>query len=210
MKFDPHKAALMGIMAPIASVVMVIILGWLTPGHNHKKNMISELGALGTGYEVIFSVVMILVGIMFVILAFALYERLPKNQYTKAACVLLGIFGIFSCVGTGIFPCDYGCEGENLRAQIHLVTNGFAFTLFTFAPIIFSFGIVGSKWHLLQPINVTVQFLGLVFFVLFAVNYFFGSYEGFYQRLYLTVCYFWIAALAMELYSLTRKSKKAL
>ena len=96
-----------GMVAIIGSIANIIILGSLYPNYSHVKQFISELGMDNALHSVVFNLIVITNGILFLISSLGVYIRINglTQKRSLAGCsalgiALLGVVFIFS----GIFP----------------------------------------------------------------------------------------------------------
>lgn len=102
---------LTGIYIPIVFFLTTIVCGFVMGNYNHLTRMVSELGALGTKSQYIFSTGLILCSILSVLFVIGLY-RVCKNFGLNTIPVLLILSFSISIGGAGIFP---------LPLRLHLI-----------------------------------------------------------------------------------------
>jgi len=92
-----------GYIAPVAFWITTLVSGYIHGHYNHAKNVISELGALGTRSEVITSTSLVLIAIMCVLFSVGFYRASRRLGRTTIPSVLSFAMPM-SLVWAAIFP----------------------------------------------------------------------------------------------------------
>jgi len=190
-------AALGGMVGPVLFVVIVMLGGWLTDGYSHTGQKISELGGSGAQYAPLQNVNFIVLGILMVGFTWALGRHLGSPYH---GVVLLGLFGIFSCIANGLLPCDAACIGETPVGMAHNMTG-----LLGFFGAISGMIVLARRWrqdprwqhHIAPTIGAIVVVLaGLSWFIATQAtdpNHWLG---GLAQRIFVGALLLWITRTA--------------
>jgi len=98
-----ERILLKGIFIPIVFFSTTIICGLIMGDYNHLSQMVSELGALGTSTQYIFTLGLVLCSILSIFFVVELY-RVCKNFRINTIPVFLILAFSVSIAGAGIFP----------------------------------------------------------------------------------------------------------
>lgn len=139
-------ALITGLLVAVWHVAMLIIGAATFPGYDHVSQFISELAAAGApyGFEVSWYG-FVPIGLLMIAFAACAWLSAPRSVLWG-----LGLLGILlyavGYLGTGIYPCDYGCRPEQPTSthQLHLL---FGLTSYLFAPpILLLLALATRKW----------------------------------------------------------------
>lgn len=92
-----------GYYIPVVFWGTTIICGLILGDYNHLTRLVSELGAIGTSSQYIFTTGLILCGILSALFALSLYKEC-KASGISVLPVLMILFYSFSITGAAIFP----------------------------------------------------------------------------------------------------------
>jgi len=102
-KIDTTWLLSFGYVAPAAFWMMTLVSGYIHGHYNHQKNVISELGALGTPSEIITSTSLVLIALMCVLFSVGFYRASRTLGRTTIPSVLSFAMPI-SLIWAAIFP----------------------------------------------------------------------------------------------------------
>ncbi|MEN8153395.1 MAG: DUF998 domain-containing protein [Acidobacteriota bacterium] len=99
-----------GFIIPIIFWGTTIISGLMTENYNHLRNLVSELGAMGTKTQYIFTTGLVLSSILSIFFVIGLY-RSAKGTGLKTIPVLFILTFSFSIFGAAVFPLPLRLHG---------------------------------------------------------------------------------------------------
>lgn len=109
-------------------LVATLIAGWVTPGYDHARQYLSELGATGAETGSAVSLAFVVSGLLQA--AFWLMAlRLMKVSPLAAVGLGLSAVNALGLLAGGVFPCDTGCSltGASTSAILHDVLGGLGY-----------------------------------------------------------------------------------
>ena len=92
-----------GFFIPVVFWTTLFVCGLMTEGYSHKINMVSELGALNSHTQHLFTAGLILSALLSGMCAIGLYNTARKAQINTLPILLLFTF-TFSIAGAALFP----------------------------------------------------------------------------------------------------------
>jgi hypothetical membrane protein len=196
-----RAAARGGVVGPGLFIAIVVLGGWLSDGYRHASQKISELGGQGASFAGLQNVNFIVLGVLVLGFAWALGRHLGAPHHGP---VLLGIFGISSCIANGLLPCDVACAGETPVAMAHNVTG-----LLGFLAAIAGMTVLARRWrhdprwrhHVLPTVGAAVVALGgLMWFITTQSTDPLHPLGGIAQRLFVGTLLLWITRTAWLLH----------
>lgn len=110
IRASPKIAGLCGILAPIIALVFISISIFLHPWFSWTENALSDLGALGTSYNFVFNLGLIITGITFLLFVTGLPELL--NRAISRVGVWILALSALSLTAIGIFPSGTSPHGN--------------------------------------------------------------------------------------------------
>ncbi|MFN2396530.1 MAG: DUF998 domain-containing protein [Bacteroidales bacterium] len=113
-----------GFISPVIFWVTTLICGLMIDDYNHFSNMVSELGALGSEPQYIFSTGLVLSSVLNILFVIGLY-RICKSHHINTTPVLFLLFFSF-LAGPGIVP---------MPLRLHGII-GIPFPLFMLSPLL--------------------------------------------------------------------------
>lgn len=120
-RWPPSRlAALGGVVGPLLFLSIVVVAGLLEPGYSHVGDKISELGGAGASLPLLQNLNFLLLGALVLGFAWAL-TRSGGRPYLGAT--LVGLFGLLSCIGGALIPCDRDCMGATPVGLLHNVAG---------------------------------------------------------------------------------------
>jgi len=123
---QPHRAsvllAICGVLGPILYTIVLVTVGFLHPGYNHARQLISELGAVGAPNAMIMNLAgFSLLGILTIAFSFGLYLNMKDGISSKIGLAFLVVSGVGQ-IAVGFFPCDPGCVNVSFTGIMHVVS----------------------------------------------------------------------------------------
>jgi len=183
---------LLGVLAAavVADLGVSFVLGLRVPGYSPWRDTISQLGAPGSPVQLLESVNLVIVGVLFLFFAVGelrLAEKPRRFHHWYAWGLILFAVG---CVLAGIFPEDAAGSAESVSGKIHGISSGLGFLALMFNPL----------WMVWIHNNRGMRLLNGLFFGAAVVTFIlFGasedvsagwlSYTGLFQRINLLVLY---------------------
>ena len=115
---------ILGLVSPLVFWVTTIICGLLLENYNHFSWLVSELGALGTRTQYIFTTGLVLSSILNVFFVIGSYKLCKMNQLNVIPIIFLLFYSFLA--GPALFP---------MPLRLHGIV-GIPFPLIMFAPIV--------------------------------------------------------------------------
>jgi hypothetical membrane protein len=109
-------------------LIAVLAAGWVTPGYDHARQYISELGASGAYTGTAVSVAFVVSGLLQA--AFWLMAiRLLKTPPLASLGLMLSALNALGLFAEGVFPCDARCSltGASPSAILHDILGGLGY-----------------------------------------------------------------------------------
>lgn len=100
----------LGFAIPLIFWSTTIICGLMTENYNHLTNLISELGAIGTETQYIFTTGLVLSSILSVLFIIGLYKTAKEFKLSTIPILFILTFS-FSIFGAAIFPLPINLHG---------------------------------------------------------------------------------------------------
>lgn len=128
MTVHPGKSrtlALCGVAAPLVYTAAVIAASLGSPGFDHLKDAISELGATGAPRADLMNFGGFLpYGVLIVAFAWAVHRGVRSDIGGWLGPVVLGLYGL-AYVALAVSPCDPGCQGAtpSFHHRMHLLLS---------------------------------------------------------------------------------------
>jgi hypothetical membrane protein len=161
----------LGIISPIVFWLTTIICGTMLEGYNHFTWLVSELGALGTRTQYIFTVGLVLSSILNLLFAIGAFKLCKIKQLSVIPVIFILFYSFLA--GPALFP---------MPLRLHGIV-GIPFPLIMFAPIaglIFwrkNENIVKIKTVVI--ISSLIMMLGFLIFIPTILNEYFGLKQRF-------------------------------
>lgn len=198
---------LAGIAAAVVLAVAIAWAGSLEPDYSHMAQFVSELGALGATHQEVFNYGgLVLAGLLTVVFSVGLHLRREPGRWFIASTALVALAGVGRVVA-GLFPCDPGCNMEDMSvsARIHALAGFVALVSGALAPLLLAIGLRKRRESALFGLSLA---LGLASVVLVVLLFGLGpgaTFIGAIQRLVLAAFYGWVAVVAVECGALQRR-----
>ncbi len=195
-----------GFLAPLFFVVLILVLGALEPGFNHKTSLMSRLGGVPGVRGIAFDIGVVLVGILIVAFASGLRPQLPSGPASKIGVSLLAIGGL-SLVVTGAFPCKPECRNilvePDFVGRVHLFASFMSGAGLAWSPVAIGIAFRKDKrwrnwWWPTLAVAVVSNIPGIVLWITLLTGARLHSIEGSLQRVAISVVFVWIFALAFK------------
>jgi len=174
-----------GYYIPVVFWGTTIISGLILGDYNHLTRLVSELGAIGTASQYLFSTGLIICGILSALFAKALYKEC-KDSGRSVIPVLIILFYSVSITGAAVFP---------LPLRLHLYM-GMPSILLVLSPLL-SFFLWKDKAGLpgLKQLSIFCLFIMLLGFLVYFPNIL-SNYFGLKQRFFHLGWSVWFAYLS--------------
>jgi len=191
---------LAGIAAAVVLTVAIAWVGFLEPDYSHMAQFVSELGALGATHQEVFNYSgLVLAGLLTAVFSVGLHLRLEPGRWFIVSSALVALAGIGRMIA-GLFPCDPGCNMEDMSvsARIHALAGFVALLSGALAPLLLAFGLRERPESALFRPSLA---LGLASVVLVVLLFGLGPgapFIGAIQRLVLAAFYGWVAVVAVK------------
>lgn len=109
-KMNYKKLVYLGFIIPLIFWCTTIICGLMNENYSHLTNMVSDLGAIGTKTQYIFTTGLVLCSILSVIFIIGLY-KISKKENLNIIPILIILAFSFSIFGAAIFPLPLNLHG---------------------------------------------------------------------------------------------------
>jgi len=194
-----------GLVAIVGDVLLPFVIAAMQPGYDHVSQYMSELGAPGRAGASFLSIWWIASGVLTIGLAVGLHLGTGRARLAWAGPLMVAGFGLFTGIGSGLFPCDEGCLGETFSGRMHDHLNAVGAISQLVAPgVLWLRWRKSERWWGFRSWTVAGQVALLLSFVLFmavgeGTHGQVGSLAGLAQRLYQGSFYLWLAVVAAGL-----------
>lgn len=101
--------ALCGMLAPILFTLVVVVLGAITPGYSHVRDVISVLGGTGAPYGVVQDANFVVCGVLLIAYAVGLHRGVAAGRGSRWGPGVLALAGA-GLGGAGFFPVATGAS----------------------------------------------------------------------------------------------------
>lgn len=162
---------ILGLVSPLVFWITTIICGLLLENYNHFTWLVSELGALGTSTQYIFTTGLVLSSILNVFFVIGSYKLCKMNQLNVIPIIFLLFYSFLA--GPALYP---------MPLRLHGIV-GIPFPLIMFAPIA---GLIfwKKKEHLVKIrvvaiISFLIMVLGFLIYFPNVLNEYFGLKQRF-------------------------------
>ena len=100
----------LGFLIPIVFWSTLFICAWMFDEYNHLSRLVSELGAIGTVSQYVFTTGLILCSLLSILFVIGLYRVCSYNNISIIPVLLILTF-TFSIAGAGLFPLPLELHG---------------------------------------------------------------------------------------------------
>lgn len=177
---------------PVLFWITLLTCGLLLPEYSHLSNLVSELGAVGTTTQLLFTVGLLVCAILSVLFVVGLYKTCRQVGLSPIPVLLILSYS-FSIAGAAIFP---------LPLKLHS-TFGMPSVLLVLSPllslILWKDRVLPSTFRMMAILSLLVMSLGFLTFMPEVLS----SYSGLKQRFFHLGWSVWFFYLS---YSFTRLS----
>lgn len=192
-----------GIIASVGDAVFPFLVAYWQPGYDHIRQYMSELAATGRPGAALLSYWWIASGALLVLFAIGLGRETQRGALgTSLGPIAIAMYGVFTGIGSGLFPCDEGCVGLTWSGRVHDEVNAVGAMAQLVAPGLIAFRWTQTPrlriWSLGMQAAMVVSFLG---FMVYAESTHGqpNTRAGLWQRLYQGAFYVWLIPLAVHL-----------
>ena len=199
--------ALCGISAPIVFAVLVTVGGFIYEGYSHVTQAVSELGGVEARYPLLQNLNFLAVGVLFIAFAIGLHKGVGGGA--KLGAVLIGFFGVSSCLGNAVFPCDPGCAFQTFTGTMHNATGLAGFLAAIAGIFLISRSLrTDLRWRTLYHFSWIAGIAVLVSLLLWigvAKAADVGSLNGVLERVFILCWFVWVEVMAIRLFRNSRR-----
>ena len=204
MKLDsdriPRFLLLLGVFAPITMMVVVIVVGQITPDYNPISDTISQMGTPESPYVLVLNSGFIIYSILIGVAAYGFHRRLRNTVMGNALVILLGIHAVGTML-LAIFPDSPEFAGKHFTEDIlHNTLSATSYPALLIAILVFTRIAHQEKALRITAIigfAVVVANLPLPFLTMFDPLKPIG---GLLQRLFIASSFLWLAFTSLLLY----------
>jgi hypothetical protein len=207
-------SAICGCVAPVLFAGLVIVLGALEPGYDHRTQMMSVLGGVGgwRGFAFLFGGA--LTGLLLIPFAFGLHRGIGGGRGARIGPILVGIAGV-GMIGSAIFHCDRGCanvlRAPTLAGRLHMVFALLTGAPFALSPFFFLSRLArDGRWAKYRWFTLVSGILGNVPGIAMWVSFLtvrVRAWEGVLQRLGIVFPLLWVEVMAIRLLQLSVRDR---
>jgi hypothetical protein len=211
-------SALCGCVAPVLFAGLVIVLGALEPGYDHRTQMMSVLGGVGGWRGAAFLAGGALTGLLLIPFAVGLHRGIgeaPGGWRGRIGPILIGIAGV-GMIGSAVFHCDQGCanvlRAPTLAGRLHMVFALLTGAPFALSPFFFLPRLArDERWAKTRWFTLASGVLGNIPGITMWVTFFtvrVRAWEGVLQRLGVAFPLLWVEVMAIRLCQLSVRDSK--
>lgn len=204
-----------GIAAPILFAGLVIVLGFLEPGYDHRTETMSILGGVEGVRGAIFNVGAALTGVLLTAFAVGLHRGIGKGEGSRIGPLLIVLAGV-GMVGSAIFHCNPGCTNvlatPTFTGTMHIATSFMVGSCLAIAPLIIFLRLRKDRlwknysWFTLG-MGILANIPGVILWTSFLTTRI-SAWEGIIQRLGIVFPLLWVEVMAIHLLRLSLRSRE--
>lgn len=192
-----------GLFAVLGDILVPFLVGSLQPGYDPVAQYMSELGVPGRRGALVLDGWWTVSGALFVGFAFAIHRLTASGMGGGLGPLAIAAFGLFTGIGSGLFPCDEGCVPRTTSGELHEMVNVVGAFAQLGAP-----GLCWIRWRrgevrlaAIARVALVVSLLGFALFLGLGETTHGqpGSWAGLYQRVFQGTFYAWLLTIAVEL-----------
>lgn len=192
--------AFCGILAAIATLIVMTILGLIKPNYDPLIQTMSELGEEGGPNAYLATIFFIVNGILLALFSISLFWFMKEHELSTVGPIILIFYSFFEWICSGIFPCDQDCAGQTFTGAMHIVISVIGLSLFFLLPLIIWYTVRNeADW---QDINKVLLIFGIIIFILAGIltyAFFKDILLGLIQRIYYVFVLGWVSLLSIKL-----------
>jgi hypothetical membrane protein len=204
MKLDLDRISrfllLLGVLAPITMMVVVIVVGQITPNYNPISDTISQMGTPNSPYSSVLNNSIIIYGALIGATAYGFYRRLRNTVMGNTLVILLSIHAIGTIL-LAVFPDSPEFVGKHFADDIlHNALSAISYPALLMGMLVFA-GIARREkvLRVTATIGLAVVILNLPmpFITMFGPL---KSMGGLIQRLFMAGSFLWLACTSLLLF----------
>ncbi len=190
--------------APLALLVMILIVGWVTPGYDPVRDTISQMGTAESPYAIWLNGSYVIYGALIALSAFGFYAALKNDRRAKLFGLLLGLHAL-GTVLLAVFPDAPNIPGAaESKFNSHNIVSAIAYLPLIGAALLF---------YLINRHSVNLRGISLFGLAVIAVNMpmpvinmieGFEPVAGLIQRLFYAMTCGWLSFVSWQIYRLKR------
>jgi hypothetical membrane protein len=204
MKLDLDRISrfllLLGVLAPITMMVVVIVVGQITPDYNPISDTISQMGTPNSPYSSVLNNSFIIYGALICATAYGFHRRLRNTVMGNALVILLAIHAIGTIL-LAVFPDSPEFVGKHFTDDIlHNALSGVSYPALLMGMLVFARIARREKvLRVIATIGLAIVILNLPmpFITMFGP---FRSMGGLIQRLFMAGAFLWLAFTSLFLF----------
>ncbi len=193
-------ALLLCILAPMAIMAIIIIVGQITPDYDPVSDTISLMGAREKPYSFILNTGYVIYGALICTAAYSLYKGVKHSSLTKTLVVLL-IIHAFGSICLAIFPDKPGATGGFFTANIiHNTFSGISHVALLSGILVYSISNLRRKTaRIIAIIGIAIVVINIIMPL---INVFspLKDIAGLSQRFFIFCSFSWVILTSTLLY----------
>ena len=196
-----------GLLGPLLFSVVALVDGFTKPDYSAIHNTISELALGAHGW--VQSANFLLFGVLLIAFAAGLRQLFPTGRASVFGPLLLGLSGL-GLIVSGIFPTDpISTTSNTLAGTIHNMAALLVFSTQSAACFVYARRFRQEPaWRGYGLYSVITGVITPVLFIAFVVQFVDTPYGGLVQRVFTTIIWLWIAAIAFHARTLTMRPQR--
>jgi hypothetical membrane protein len=205
-----------GIAAPILFSALVIVLGLVEPGYDHRTEMMSLLGGVGGARGAVFNLGTALTGMLLIGFAIGLHRGIAGGEGSRVGPILIVLAG-GGMVGSAVFHCNQGCtnvlESPTLTGTLHTVAAFVTGSCIAISPLVIFARLRRDRWWkncswFTLAMGIMANIPGLILWTTFLTTRM-PEWEGVIQRLRVAYPLLWVEVMAVHLLRLAAQGASA-
>jgi hypothetical membrane protein len=204
MKLDLDRISrfflLLGAFAPMTMIIIVIVVGQITPDYNPISDTISQMGTPNSPYSLVLNSGFVIYGVLMGVAAYGFHRRLRYTAMGNTLVILLSIHAIGTILLT-IFPDSLEFTGKHFTDDIlHNTASAISYPALLIGILVFTR--IARQEKALRVIAiiglaVVISNLPLPFMAMFGP---FKPISGLIQRLLMASSFLWLVLTSLLLY----------
>lgn len=157
------------VAAAVIDMVLPFILAPFYPGYSHSRQVMSVLGNRECPVHYIYSVWLVVLGILLILANKGLYLYFRKDSQGLAIgiCIFIDLFAIGAGILAGLFSVNSTKEVQTVASQIHGAGAALGFMALLIVPLLITVYFFRQKDYWGGGFSCLSFVLALVFFILF-------------------------------------------